>query len=131
MPSTISASSPLLKREQSAIPSASKFPGVSRLAPTPIPCAVLDDCIQSGYGTRLIPEGAITGAHFVQTPDYVQITGMFHPMSCATASLSLVAGVGDLTQLNVAPGDEGGELDPHGADGNGMILTFDFSPTDS
>lgn len=28
-------------------------------------------------------------------------------------------GVGDLTKLNIAAGDEGGELDPHGADGNG------------
>ncbi|EJU02335.1 hypothetical protein DACRYDRAFT_43793, partial [Dacryopinax primogenitus] len=59
-------------------------------------------CIRSGYGTRLIPNGAITGAHFVQTPDYVQVTG-----------------VGDMTQLNIPAGDEGGELDPHGADGNG------------
>lgn len=40
--------------------------------------------------------------HFVQTPDYVQVTG-----------------VGDLTKLNVPAGDEGGELDPHGATGNG------------
>ena len=40
--------------------------------------------------------------HFVQTPDYVQITG-----------------VGDLTKLNIPAGDDGGELDPHGADGNG------------
>jgi hypothetical protein len=31
---------------------------------------------QPGYGTRLIPDGAITGAHFVQTPDYVQVTGI-------------------------------------------------------
>ncbi|KAI0337212.1 hypothetical protein BDW22DRAFT_1433510 [Trametopsis cervina] len=59
-------------------------------------------CTKSGYGTRLIPEGAITGAHFVQTPDYVQVTG-----------------VGDLTLLNIPKGDSGGELDPHGADGNG------------
>jgi len=59
-------------------------------------------CLKSGYGTRLIPDGAITGAHFVQTPDYVQITG-----------------VGDLTQVNIPSGDGGGELDPHGADGNG------------
>ena len=59
-------------------------------------------CIQAGYGTRLIPDGAITGAHFVQTPDYVQVTG-----------------VGDLTKINIPQGDEGGELDPHGADGNG------------
>ncbi|KAI0293369.1 hypothetical protein B0F90DRAFT_1941084 [Multifurca ochricompacta] len=59
-------------------------------------------CIKSGYGTRVIPDGTISGAHFVQTPDYVQITG-----------------VGDLTKINIPAGDEGGELDPHGADGNG------------
>ncbi|KAI0754238.1 hypothetical protein C8Q80DRAFT_1296968 [Daedaleopsis nitida] len=59
-------------------------------------------CIQGGYGTRVIPDGAISGAHFVQTPDYVQVTG-----------------VGDLTKINIAAGDEGGELDPHGADGKG------------
>ncbi|EJD45379.1 hypothetical protein AURDEDRAFT_87930 [Auricularia subglabra TFB-10046 SS5] len=59
-------------------------------------------CLRSGYGTRLIPNGAIRGVHFVQTPDYVQITG-----------------VGDLTSLNIRPGDGGGEMDPHGADGKG------------
>ena len=59
-------------------------------------------CIKPGYGTRLIPDGAITGAHFVMTPDYVQVTG-----------------VGNLTLVNIPAGDEGGELDPHGADGNG------------
>ncbi len=59
-------------------------------------------CIKSGYGTRLIPDGSITGAHFVQTPDFVQVTG-----------------VGDLTKMNIPAGDDGGELDPHGADGNG------------
>lgn len=59
-------------------------------------------CLKSGYGTRVMPEGTITGAHFVQTPDYVQVTG-----------------VGDLTKINIPDHDEGGELDPHGADGNG------------
>ncbi|KAM5541919.1 hypothetical protein V8D89_004229 [Ganoderma adspersum] len=59
-------------------------------------------CIKPGYGTRLIPDGAVTGAHFVQTPDYIQVTG-----------------VGDLTKINVPEGNTGGELDPHGADGNG------------
>ncbi|KDQ50361.1 hypothetical protein JAAARDRAFT_42151 [Jaapia argillacea MUCL 33604] len=59
-------------------------------------------CLKSGYGTRLMPNGTITGAHFVQTPDYVQVTG-----------------VGDLTLINIPAGDAGGELDPHGADGNG------------
>ncbi|KAF8885286.1 hypothetical protein CPB85DRAFT_1181889, partial [Mucidula mucida] len=59
-------------------------------------------CMKSGYGTRLIPDGAIQGVHFVKTPDFVQVTG-----------------VGDLTKLNIPAGDAGGELDPHGADGNG------------
>ena len=62
-------------------------------------------CVQAGYGTRVIPPGTITGAHFVQTPDYVQVTG-----------------VGDLTKVNIPQGDTGGELDPHGADGNGRLF---------
>lgn len=31
--------------------------------------------MKSGYGTRLIPDGTITGAHFVKSADFVQITG--------------------------------------------------------
>jgi hypothetical protein len=46
-------------------------------------------------GTRLIPSGAIQAAHFLQTKEYVQITG-----------------TGDLTYINVPSGDQGGELDP-------------------
>lgn len=59
-------------------------------------------CTKSGRGTRLIPEGTITGASFVYAPHYVQVTGH-----------------GDFTKINVTPGDAGGELDPHGADGTG------------
>lgn len=59
-------------------------------------------CMQDGYGTRLIPDGSITGVTFIQTPDFVQVTG-----------------VGDLTSMNIPKGDEGGELDPHGATGLG------------
>ncbi|EKM57602.1 uncharacterized protein PHACADRAFT_88878 [Phanerochaete carnosa HHB-10118-sp] len=59
-------------------------------------------CLKDGYGTRTIPPNTISGAHFVQTPDYVQVTG-----------------TGNLTQVNIPAGDAGGELDPHGADGNG------------
>ena len=47
-------------------------------------------------GTRVIPPGAISGAHFIQTPNYFQI-----------------ADTGDLTKINIAQGDGGGELDPH------------------
>lgn len=39
--------------------------------------------------------GAITGAHWVQTPDYVQVTGF-----------------GDLTELNITEGDDQGERNP-------------------
>ena len=61
-------------------------------------------CLRPGYGTRTIPPGAITGAHFVQTPDYVQITG-----------------IGDLTKLNIPKGTTTAmtEMDPHGKDGLG------------
>ncbi|KAG8907631.1 hypothetical protein FRB99_003093 [Tulasnella sp. 403] len=59
-------------------------------------------CLKSGYGTRLLPDGTITGAHWVQTPDYVQVTG-----------------IGDFTKIGIPASDSGGELDPHGADGNG------------
>jgi len=59
-------------------------------------------CLKPGYGTRLIPDGTIKGAHFVQTPDYVQVTGW-----------------GDFTKMNIPRNDAGGELDPHGADGMG------------
>ncbi|KAJ6543903.1 hypothetical protein B0H19DRAFT_1267218 [Mycena capillaripes] len=59
-------------------------------------------CIKNGTGTRLIPDGAIKGAHWLITPDYIQVTG-----------------TGDMTLLNIPATDAGGELDPHGADGNG------------
>ncbi|KAG8945550.1 hypothetical protein FRC04_000684 [Tulasnella sp. 424] len=59
-------------------------------------------CLKDGYGTRLIPDGTLLGVHWVQTPDYVQITGE-----------------GDFTKVGIPKGDSGGELDPHGADGNG------------
>jgi hypothetical protein len=59
-------------------------------------------CTKSGRGTRVIPDGTLHGVHFVRTHDYVQVTG-----------------VGDFTKINIKSGDEGGELDPHGANGNG------------
>ncbi|KAJ6567382.1 hypothetical protein DFH09DRAFT_1471582 [Mycena vulgaris] len=61
-------------------------------------------CLKNGTGARLIPDGAITGAHWLITPDYIQVTG-----------------IGNMSRLNIPSNvaDEGGELDPHGADGNG------------
>ncbi|WVQ85133.1 hypothetical protein IAT38_007298 [Cryptococcus sp. DSM 104549] len=67
---------------------------------------VVSYCLKDGYGTRLIPDGTITGAHFVKVVSdkvsYVQVTG-----------------VGDLTKLLIPAGDDGGELDPHSWTGLG------------
>jgi len=62
-------------------------------------------CTSKGHGTRLIPAGAIKGLQYLTTPDYIQIVGFM-----------------DQTDLNLAPGDFGGELDPHGADLRGNPL---------
>lgn len=72
--------------------------------------------MQSGYGTRLIPDGTITGAHLVVTPDYIQITG-----------------VGNLTNINILANDLGGELDYYGASGAGypvgaLVFSSAFGP---
>jgi hypothetical protein len=69
---------------------------------------VIAYCTKSGRGARTIPNGALTGVHFVKTPEYVQVTG-----------------VGDLTKLNIPKGDSGGELDNRGADGT--LFRFLFS----
>lgn len=59
-------------------------------------------CTQPRNGARLIPDGTITSAHFVKTPLYVQISGTW-----------------DGTAVDIVKGDSGGELDPHGATGEG------------
>ena len=32
-------------------------------------------CTKAGHGSRLMPPGTITGAHFVSTANYIQLTG--------------------------------------------------------
>ncbi len=56
-------------------------------------------CTKPTHGTRLIPDGTIFGSHFVQTPDYVQVTG-----------------VGDFSSIGIPVGDDGGEMDSAGMD---------------
>lgn len=53
----------------------------------------LGRCLASGHGTRIIPQGTIHSAHYLETPHYTQITG-----------------TGSLTSLNIQSGDAGGEL---------------------
>ncbi|CEH14499.1 hypothetical protein CBOM_02340 [Ceraceosorus bombacis] len=55
-------------------------------------------CTKPRNNARVIPDGTVTAAHFVKTPLYVQLMAL-----------------GDFTKIGFAPGDQGGELDPHGA----------------
>ncbi|KAJ7611912.1 hypothetical protein DFH06DRAFT_1371753 [Mycena polygramma] len=70
-------------------------------------------CTKKGHGTRIIPDGAITGLQFIKTPSYIQIAGTI-----------------DQAKLNIA-GEYGGELDSGGQDGEGnpmggLVYTNNF-----
>jgi hypothetical protein len=56
-------------------------------------------CTKPGRGTRVIPPGALTGVQFTKTPGYLQVTGHINQVA-----------------VDMNAQDEGGELDPHGAD---------------
>jgi len=76
----------------------------------PVPNSVIGEteteevawCVQPRNDARVIPDGTLQAVHFVKTPLYVQVMGW-----------------GDFTKLNIQTGDQGGELDPHGATGLG------------
>jgi hypothetical protein len=55
-------------------------------------------CTKARNDARVIPDGTLTAVHFVQTPLYLQVMAL-----------------GDFTKIGMQAGDEGGELDPHGA----------------
>lgn len=59
-------------------------------------------CTKARNNARVIPDGTLTAVHFIKTPLYVQVMAL-----------------GDFTKIGMQAGDEGGELDPHGATGNG------------
>jgi len=59
-------------------------------------------CTKPRNNARVIPDGTITGVSFLRTDFYVQLMG-----------------TGDFTRLNIPVNDAGGELDPHGATGEG------------
>jgi len=64
-----------------------------------VEAAVVAYCSQAGHGTRIMPAGTITGAQFMRTSAYIQLTGHLNQ-----------------TGVGLDPSDTGGELDPHGAD---------------
>lgn len=49
----------------------------------------------------------------------LRVSSIYGDNYTLTYDYTVQLGIGDLTRLNIAAGDEGGELDPHGADGNG------------
>ncbi|KZV83511.1 hypothetical protein EXIGLDRAFT_842877, partial [Exidia glandulosa HHB12029] len=59
-------------------------------------------CTQPTHGARLIPAGAITGAQFIKTPSYIEVTGIIKQ-----------------ELLNIPTDDAGGELDSGGQDNRG------------
>ncbi|KIY69340.1 hypothetical protein CYLTODRAFT_372950 [Cylindrobasidium torrendii FP15055 ss-10] len=59
-------------------------------------------CTKQRNNARVIPDGTITGASFIKTDFYVELKAY-----------------GDFTKLNLQASDFGGELDPHGATGEG------------
>lgn len=62
-------------------------------------------CTKPNWGGRQIPAGAITGLQWLYAKNYQQLVGYI-----------------DQTQVHLQADDEGGELDPHGADGQGNPL---------
>lgn len=72
---------------------------------------------QKGHGGRIIPPGALQGVQWLYAKNYVQVVGFI-----------------DQTKVGLTADDEGGELDPHGADeqGNplgGIVFTNGFGLT--
>lgn len=62
-------------------------------------------CTAPGHGARVIPPGTITGAQWLYSKNYVQVVGFL-----------------DQTKVGLDASDQGGELDPHGADEQGNPL---------
>lgn len=56
-------------------------------------------CSKAGHGTRVMPDGTLTGVQLTRTPDYIQVVGFMNQ-----------------TKIDMVHGDAGGEMDPHGAD---------------
>ncbi|KIK06331.1 hypothetical protein K443DRAFT_674318 [Laccaria amethystina LaAM-08-1] len=74
-------------------------------------------CTKPYHGTRVIPPGAVTGIQWTKTPGYIQAVGFIKNEG-----------------LGLDPTDQGGELDPHGADLQGNPLggvVFSNGTTDS
>ena len=57
-------------------------------------------CTKTGHGTRIMPQGTITGMQILFDGEAYMMTGLL-----------------DQTKINITAGDSGGELDSGGQDG--------------
>ena len=64
-------------------------------------------CTKPGHGTRIMPPGTLTAVQVLRAPSYILFTGHMNQVN-----------------LDLQPNDEGGELDPFGAD----LVCFLSSP---
>jgi len=62
-------------------------------------------CSKPGHGARTMPAGTLTGVQVLRAPDYILFSGTINQAN-----------------VNIAPKDYGGEMDPHGADERGNPL---------
>jgi hypothetical protein len=69
-------------------------------------------CTKAGYGTRLIPDGTITAAHFVQTDGQSKSPCSARSRADTGTEYVEITGAGNFVSIGIPPGDGGGELDP-------------------
>jgi hypothetical protein len=62
-------------------------------------------CTKTGWGTRIIPAGTLTGVQVLKAPSYILFSGTINQQG-----------------IDIQADDDGGELDPHGADLRGNPL---------
>ncbi len=67
----------------------------------------------------MIPDGTITGASFIKTGAFSLISPTHSEIYGFVDFYVQLMAYGDFTKINLQAGDYGGELDPHGASGDG------------
>lgn len=79
--------------------------------------------MRTPHGSRVMAPGTLTGVQFMRTPAYVSFPKLsfdceYRPVSCShsVATQIQVTGTLEMSGLNLAATDTGGELDPLGAD---------------
>ncbi|WVN84948.1 uncharacterized protein L203_100085 [Cryptococcus depauperatus CBS 7841] len=88
--------------------------GSSKISDTKL--NVVSWCTDPKHGNRLIPDGTLKGVTYVKAKNWIQVSGS-----------------GDFTNINIAPGDQGGQFDSskNTPDGAAMYVTDDNKAANS